>query len=72
MKDVNGFIYGPFSTRFWMMRIGVNQLIAENSLIKKPQIDKKTKKNKVKFTEEEENQEDERLFSDSDDAIGIN
>ena len=55
-----------------MMRIGVNQLISENSFIKKPQIDKKTKKNKAKLTEEEENQEDERLFSDSDDAIGIN
>lgn len=55
-----------------MMRIGVNQLISENSFIKKPQIDKKIKKNKVKLTEEEENQEDERLFSDSDDAIDIN
>lgn len=34
LKDIKGFIYGPFSTRFWMMRIGVNQLIAENSFIK--------------------------------------
>lgn len=35
VKDINGFIYGPFSTRFWMMRIGINQLIAENSFFKK-------------------------------------
>jgi len=24
MKDIKGFIYGPFSTRFWMMRMGIN------------------------------------------------
>ena len=35
LKKINGFIYGPFSTRFWMMRIGINQLIAENSFFKK-------------------------------------
>lgn len=31
MKDVKSFIYGPFSTRFYMMRMGINQLIVENS-----------------------------------------
>lgn len=31
MKDVKSFIYGPFSTRFWMMRMGINQLIVDNS-----------------------------------------
>ena len=24
LKKVRGFIYGPFATRFWMMRIGIN------------------------------------------------
>jgi hypothetical protein len=24
LSDVSGFIYGSFSTRFWMMRIGIN------------------------------------------------
>lgn len=24
MSEINGFIYGPFSTRFWMMRMGIN------------------------------------------------
>lgn len=31
MRDINGFIYGPFSTRFYMMRMGINQLIIDNS-----------------------------------------
>ena len=31
MSEINGFIYGPFSTRFWMMRMGINQLIVNNS-----------------------------------------
>lgn len=31
MKDVKSFIYGPFSTRFYMMRMGINQLIVDNS-----------------------------------------
>jgi len=30
IKDIKGFIYGSFSTRFWMMRIGVNQLINDH------------------------------------------
>lgn len=29
--DIDGFIYGSFSSRFWMMRIGMNQLLLENS-----------------------------------------
>ena len=24
IKDIKSFIYGPFSTRFWMMRMGIN------------------------------------------------
>lgn len=24
IKEISGFIYGPFSTRFWMMRMGLN------------------------------------------------
>ena len=31
IEDINGFIFGPFSTRFWMMRMGLNQLIYDNS-----------------------------------------
>jgi hypothetical protein len=30
LNKVKGFIYGAFSTRFWMMRIGINQLIMDN------------------------------------------
>lgn len=31
MSKIKGFIYGSFSTRFWMLRIGMNQLILDNS-----------------------------------------
>ena len=30
INDLTGFIYGSFSTRFWMMRIGINQQISDN------------------------------------------
>jgi len=42
MQDIKGFIYGPFSTRFWMMRMGINQLIVDNC-IKTKKLDKKEK-----------------------------
>lgn len=31
VKDMHGFIYGPFATRFWMMRMGMNELIIDNT-----------------------------------------
>jgi len=30
LNEVTGFIYGSFSTRFWMMRKGINALIVDN------------------------------------------
>lgn len=30
VDDIQGFTYGSFSTRFWMLRIGINQLIVDN------------------------------------------
>lgn len=30
IDSITGFIYGSFSTRFWMMRIGINQKIVDN------------------------------------------
>jgi hypothetical protein len=29
-SDVTGFIYGGGGTRFWMLRLGINQRIADN------------------------------------------
>lgn len=31
IDEIVGFVYGSFSSRFWMMRIGMNQLILDNS-----------------------------------------
>lgn len=30
LSKITGFIYGAFSTRFWMLRLGVNQRIVDN------------------------------------------
>lgn len=30
LDEIHGFIYGSFSTRFWMMRLGINQKIMDN------------------------------------------
>jgi hypothetical protein len=29
ISQITGFIFGSFSTRFWMMRIGVNQQVVD-------------------------------------------
>lgn len=31
INDIQGFVYGSFLSRFWMLRIGMNQLILDNS-----------------------------------------
>jgi len=31
VSEIKSFMFGPFSTRFWMMRMGVNQTIIENN-----------------------------------------
>ena len=30
ISKISGFIYGAFSTRFWMMRIGLNDKISDS------------------------------------------
>lgn len=30
IDKISGFVYGAFSTRFWMMRIGINDKIADH------------------------------------------
>ena len=31
IDDIQGYVYGSFLSRFWMLRIGMNQLILDNS-----------------------------------------
>jgi hypothetical protein len=49
MHDVKGFIYGSFSSRFWMHRLFINQIIfkdqEESRLIKSLSPKKKNKRN---------------------------
>lgn len=43
LKDIKGFVYGPFSTRFWMMKMGINQIIADNAIQRKKEKQPKEK-----------------------------
>lgn len=52
MKDIKSFIYGPFSTRFWMMRMGINHLLVDNSWKKQGRKDQLNKQNKSEMDEE--------------------
>lgn len=45
IDDIYGFVYGSFLSRFWMLRIGMNQLILDNSK-KVQQAHKKTQRQK--------------------------
>ena len=51
--DIIGFVYGSFSSRFWMMRMGMSQLILENSertqRIKMRDQDRKIKEEQIKI-----------------------
>ena len=31
IPEITGFIYGSFSSRFWMMKLGMNELLIDNS-----------------------------------------
>ena len=54
------------------MRIGINQMIAENSFFKKYKGKKESKVKEEYLDIDDEDKVEEALFSDSDDHIGIN